>query len=140
MVDTASSYVWFLDGVEIMGVTSQNFTPTQTGEYTVQITTPNGCTLISAPFDLQNLGLENFDEQVLKIYPNPSSGLITIEANANFSEEMSIKVVNTMGQIIYSETMESSTKIIDLRDIKAGMYYLSIVGNVAMHSEVIVIK
>ena len=46
---SAVSYQWFVDGNPISGATSQSFTPTTGGNFTVQITDANGCKNISQP-------------------------------------------------------------------------------------------
>lgn len=44
---TASAYQWYLNGSPIPGATSQSYTITQSGNYSVQITDANGCTAMS---------------------------------------------------------------------------------------------
>ena len=43
------SYQWFKDGVAINGATSQNYTATSTGSYTVAVTNSGGCSGTSLP-------------------------------------------------------------------------------------------
>ncbi|MCH2224434.1 MAG: glycosyl hydrolase family 18 protein [Crocinitomicaceae bacterium] len=42
-----NTYQWFLNGVIINGATMETYTPTQTGDYTVEVTNPNGCSILS---------------------------------------------------------------------------------------------
>ena len=50
----ATTYQWFLNGTAIPGATSQSFTPTSGGVFTVAITDANGCAATSLP--LSNSG------------------------------------------------------------------------------------
>ncbi len=64
----------------------------------------------------------------LQIVPNPTKGLITITGNINRGEEVSIKVLNVLGEIIYELNEENTSDIysqtIDLGNEAGGMYYV----------------
>lgn len=47
--NTANSYQWFLNGVAIAGATNQQLTVNSAGDYTLQVTSPNGCSATSTP-------------------------------------------------------------------------------------------
>ncbi|MEM6724672.1 MAG: PQQ-dependent sugar dehydrogenase, partial [Bacteroidota bacterium] len=46
-----AAFQWFLDGVPIDGATSDNYTPSASGAYQVQVTGSTGCIGISDPFN-----------------------------------------------------------------------------------------
>ncbi|MEZ5047001.1 MAG: aryl-sulfate sulfotransferase [Chitinophagaceae bacterium] len=77
---TANTYQWYLNGVLIAGATSQQYTPTQSGIYTVRITDANGCVYRYAkgkmftyiPDATSQIDLSN----LIQITPNPTSGII----------------------------------------------------------------
>jgi gliding motility-associated-like protein len=48
-VNTASSYQWALNGVAIAGATNQQLTVNSAGDYTLQVSSTNGCTATSTP-------------------------------------------------------------------------------------------
>lgn len=61
----------------------------------------------------------------ITIYPNPSNGMISID----FNNTSSIKVVNTLGVIVYEEKMEQETggtKHIDMSGFAEGIYFVSV--------------
>jgi hypothetical protein len=122
------SYTWFLDGIEMMGVTTQSFIPTQLGEYTVQITTMNGCAYLSAPFVLSDTGIDEMEGNTIIIFPNPSSGLITLRTSGTFLNNVNVRIINAMGQTVHMETLtgENDQQKIDLSSLDVGMYYLII--------------
>jgi len=47
--NTANSYQWLLNGVAIVGETNQQLTVNTPGDYTLQVSSVNGCTAISPP-------------------------------------------------------------------------------------------
>mgnify|MGYP003322533180 CR=1 FL=1 len=67
------SYQWLDDqGNPISGETSNEFFPTSVGEYSVEVTDSNGCTMISLPIYYNYTGVTN-NEMSFNIYPNPTS-------------------------------------------------------------------
>lgn len=58
----------------------------------------------------------------VKIYPNPSNGLVTVEALSNKS--FNVEVVNALGQVVYQQSAVKGKKVIDLGDRTKGMYFL----------------
>ncbi|HYV90246.1 MAG TPA: T9SS type A sorting domain-containing protein, partial [Chitinophagales bacterium] len=115
---------WFLNGVLIPGATGQSYIPQQSGIYQVQITDVYGCTAISPPFDFIATGVQNISfENYFGIYPNPSSGKITLTFSA--SEKTEIQIANTLGQVVFSEKINSAREEIDVSEFPAGMYVVS---------------
>lgn len=60
----------------------------------------------------------------INIYPNPSSGIFTIET----SEIGTVEVHSYFGQKVFSEDIRN-TSYIDLKNYDAGLYYVSITAN-----------
>ena len=75
------------------------------------------------------------------IYPNPSTGLYTLELNLKASqEEVSLLVFNALGQSILTQSGQAhiglNTYKIDLRDQVSGMYYIAIrAGDQVKHAK-----
>jgi hypothetical protein len=70
------------------------------------------------------------------VYPNPTSDLATVEFNIVEASNVSIQVMNTLGQVVYVNNMGEITgtqKVqINTADFEAGMYLINITvdGNV----------
>ena len=118
------SYKWFLEGVAISDAMNQTFTPVQNGNYSVMITDINGCKGTSPVFSVTNLGLnDNSINKKINIYPNPTTGMVTITNQDNLSIDK-IEIVDTLGKIVSEET--SSTSQIDISKFSKGIYILKI--------------
>jgi hypothetical protein len=77
------------------------------------------------------LGLENFDSSpAFVVYPNPSKGVFNIDFK---NEVKNIKVVNILGEVVYSEDIDSSltdtTKKIDISSLVNGIYIFSLTND-----------
>jgi hypothetical protein len=70
------------------------------------------------------------------VYPNPTSDMATVEFNIVEASNVSIQVLNTLGQVVYANNMGEITgtqKVqINTADLEAGMYLINITvdGNV----------
>lgn len=66
---------------------------------------------------------EEHEEQIIAVYPNPVTGVLTMTGNGN--EEVQFSVSNATGQIIYAGEFYGQ-KSIDLSALQPGMYVLSV--------------
>lgn len=65
-----------------------------------------------------------------KLYPNPNKGVFTIEGNVS-GRDLSVIVTNTLGQIVYSQTLNIKdnrvlTRQLDMGEVPAGIYMVTI--------------
>jgi len=84
------------------------------GDYLELLSLINGIDEIDFPMDLN-----------LNVFPNPNSGLFTINA----SSESSIIITDIMGKLIYEERLKMGTNHIDLYWIPEGLYFLKMVDD-----------
>jgi len=59
----------------------------------------------------------------IRVYPNPTTDYITIEAGKKIEDEVKLMVYNSLGKPVANEKLTSIQKI-DTRDFQKGMYYL----------------
>ncbi|MCJ8288442.1 MAG: T9SS type A sorting domain-containing protein [Crocinitomicaceae bacterium] len=123
----ASSYQW-LDCnngyAPISGETSSSFNAQQNGLYAVEVES-NGCIDTSACFVINQVELDDLITGNWEIYPNPTSGVFTI----NFNEELGsikIRLTNSMGQLIQESTSENVTEITMKLGDEPGLYFVHI--------------
>lgn len=99
---TATTYQWFLNGVEIPGATSNSITISTNGLYQVEITSgSNFCSSISDPFSVINASVSEMENNnVVNIYPNPFISKTTLIYSTDFAQEIKIELFNILGQKI----------------------------------------
>jgi Secretion system C-terminal sorting domain len=132
---TFQSYQWYFNGESIIGATNQTYVPTVQGDYYC-VVSENNCTaqsnVITAPF-LSNNTFESNNE--IKLFPNPTSDIITISFNGNLDENYSI--INLLGQTIISgkvKVTDSKQFDISVSNLKAGSYILQLKRNGVLES------
>ncbi len=70
---------------------------------------------------------EEIDEVVsTKVYPNPFSSGTYLTIERSTEEETSVHVLNSMGQMIYTDLITGITSTVDTSDWEAGMYIIRI--------------
>jgi len=73
---------------------------------------------------------KNFNVDKLKIYPNPNSGLFTIEFESLSNVENELTIFNNIGQQVYFEKLKKvtgkQTKVIDIKNMTKGIYHVQI--------------
>ena len=107
---TNVTYQWYVSGSPISGATTQFYTATQDGFYSVYVTDiTNSCVSISQPVfvSCSFLGITEIDlAGAVSIYPNPSSGSFNIKSGKVFADgKVIINIFNIYGQEIYSNSV-----------------------------------
>lgn len=136
----AVTYQWYLNGQAIPSGNQQSYTAIATGDYHVVTTDANGCSSSSDTVYYFVLGLEEAKNLTLQYYPNPTSGVFTID----FSETIEagvIQIADMTGRIIQTvEINEVNNLLIDLSNEANGTYlirfgyndYNTIVGRIVV--------
>lgn len=123
-----TSYQWYLNGSPITGADSASFTPTTNGDYTVSYTDANGCeSVISLPFTVDGLGagIDEHDKNHIRLFPNPTTDLLTIDLGEN--TEGVLYITDAIGKTIMQRVLNQlSIETIDVNTLKAGVYFVVI--------------
>ena len=105
----------------IPGETSQTFTPNVNGNYAVILTSGN-CVDTSQCQSVSSVGLSSFNDIKVDVYPNPTSGNLSIKTNSN--KNSTITVFNVNGKRVYSNYFVNSLTF-NLNE-PSGLYYVEI--------------
>lgn len=104
----------------IAGETSNTFSPSQDGNYAVEITL-NGCTEMSnceAFLDANSFTLENS----INVYPNPTKNIVTIGSGNLIINE--ITVYNYNGVMLINEIVNSNKFTLNLESYSSGIFLI----------------
>ncbi|MEO8515406.1 MAG: T9SS-dependent M36 family metallopeptidase [Flavobacterium sp.] len=81
------------------------------------------------------------NEDMIKIYPNPSNGQINIKIN-QFSGKVNLQIVDLNGRVVYSlnNTDFNVEKTINLSHLQSGMYIVKIDGSELNYTKKIILN
>ncbi|MFK5854801.1 MAG: T9SS type A sorting domain-containing protein [Bacteroidota bacterium] len=66
---------------------------------------------------------ENGENEYIAVYPNPASTLLNVKSNGTITN---VRLINTIGQVVYSNTTATS---IDISNLDKGIYFVQIDTN-----------
>jgi hypothetical protein len=72
-----------------------------------------------------SIGLDEFVNFV-KVYPNPNSGVFTLQFDHLQGEEAALRVLNSSGKLVYTSMLTQTKTSIDLGDLASGLYLVEI--------------
>nr|NQU93857.1 T9SS type A sorting domain-containing protein [Bacteroidota bacterium] len=65
----------------------------------------------------------------VNVFPNPSDGEFSIEVSSRNLRPVQIKIYSSLGAVVYSENDHATGNIINLKNFREGIYYLSVKGD-----------
>lgn len=110
-----ATYQWLLcsspNYFPISGETGQSFTPTVSGEYAVEIYAQGACPDTSECILISIVGIiENNLDNNLKVYPNPTEGIVLIELDEKYSY-IKANIFDARGQLLKTLKFTESKKL-----------------------------
>ncbi len=129
----ADKYKWYINGSPIPEADQSRYLAGQNyGLYRLAVADESGCFSFSDTLriPLGITGIEDTDPfKDVKIYPNPTTGLFTIEMNNNVFGELVIDIITQNGSKIlnikFEKTTEHFSSQIDLSGQSKGMYLIN---------------
>jgi hypothetical protein len=121
----AVSYQWYFNGIIINGATSQTLVVSTPGNYSVVIIDADGCSTTSdqVVVGIDDPGLALFD---LRLYPNPTSGQLSVEWFSDYTGVISISVLSLLGEVEMVESVRvspgSGNMQLDLMGLAQGVH------------------
>jgi hypothetical protein len=68
-----------------------------------------------------------YDENTVKIYPNPTTGILQIEQKDN--NVLNIKIYDNLGRLVLQKQSNSSISHLDISNLTDGIYFIAIQGD-----------
>ncbi|MBK7149123.1 MAG: T9SS type A sorting domain-containing protein [Bacteroidetes bacterium] len=84
------------------------------------------------------LAVNNPSEDVVNIYPNPASGLISVRLPFSHPYH-TVSVLNYLGKVVAEQKVLGSALIFDLHDNSNGVYFIQLKGNSTVRTQKIII-
>ncbi len=153
-IDCGASYVTIYekDGLDLStvpGYITSNWTPNAAGDWRteeidlvpfegenvifhfVNINGYGNSTLIdNINVFAEDLGVDDFNEGAVAIYPNPTSEYVHIAINSDLSGLLNVKLTNSLGQSLYvsdgNEYQDGSEMTLNVSDLSTGLYFITI--------------
>ncbi|MBI3136855.1 MAG: T9SS type A sorting domain-containing protein [Bacteroidetes bacterium] len=122
---------WYVNGNPILGETNDTVnyaTVGQNGGYTVLYTDSNGCSSFSDGSNIIvifDVGIAETNEMMLRIYPNPTQGMLTIELEEGIDQLLIVSIDGTVAQV--ETNLVSGINTLDLNHLSSGTYALQFV-------------
>jgi hypothetical protein len=118
---------WFWNGLEITGVNSKQYYPTQNGDYTAAFEGPCGL-VYSDPitFTIQSsTGVDPLTgTETFRVYPNPFRSSTRVTYVLSESKDVRLDVYNTVGQLLtnlVNEVQKPGTHQVDFVPTRSGL-------------------
>jgi hypothetical protein len=115
------TYQWSNANGPISGATDTTFKPPFSGNYSVTITSAEGCSASADYFS--TLSVESFSTNAQNIYPNPANDLIHIVLPASATGTI-IRILDMSGRILREIKVLSLPLVIDVQTLPSGTYVL----------------
>ena len=123
-----ASYQWVdcdNGNAEIAGANAQTYTPSAVGNYAVNINL-NGCMTVSNCIQVTTLSSNSFYfDNKISLYPNPVGSAFNLTLGEVY-EEVAVKVINSLGQVITTNSYSNTNQVSQAVDLASGVYFVEI--------------
>lgn len=153
-ISWAESYNWVLEPAEAGEMTMEDNVATimisdeYEGAATLKVCGGNQCGEggWSTEFSIvvnTCVGIDETDNAVMAVYPNPSTGQFTLDLTAN--DVVNVRIMNAIGEVVFEMndlTVDGrTTTSIDLNSLAEGVYYLKLDGsNTNMFEKIVIAR
>ncbi len=137
-------YEWIKDGIVVSNSSVPTYIATQIGNYTFIPTMydtifTQSCLSNQVSVIIASSAIKELSTNAYTVYPNPSTGLFSVQFSGNNWDNVSYNVSDIIGNNLITNKITNSTINIDLSTYAKGIYYLKITnaGTVSIHKLVV---
>lgn len=88
-----------------------------------------------------SVGLENSERAEIKVFPNPSQGIIQVELSGELSEDLKVEIYSMNGQMVHEQKIiNQSIFQLDVDDLPNGIYTLNFLNERIRITEKLIIQ
>ena len=124
------NYQWYLNGDLIAGANGNSFIPVATGDYTVIVTSNDGCESASISFMFTvSASFEQLGFDKIIIQPNPFESQIQLQLITPQKMEFEVLITDVSGKIVRTESNSVNgvfNASYDLQNLASGTYFVTI--------------
>ena len=123
----ADAYQWIDANSQQVLSSDPYFIPTQQGVYYASVIDTNGCEAKSEIIHFYMTGLDsNLPQMGVKIYPNPSNGVLTVQLNQLTEKKGELSIYSLSGQTIRKIEITQLQAEYDFTDLPDGVFLIQI--------------
>lgn len=121
----SASYQWIDCNTSsfISGANSQSYVPTTNGSYAVEITSGN-CTERSECIVFDSLGINEFLDEDIEVFPNPVSNSLYIETS--IGQNLDYSLFDISGKKVLNGITKERLNKLNVKSLAKGVYFLNI--------------
>ncbi len=145
------NYQWLKNNSPIANATSNSFTVSESGDYSLRVSNADACTNVSATtkITVNPQVLSNEEDQIsdkFRISPNPANENLKVDFYTPKTSTANLNMVNLEGKIVYKSsniplTSGWNTIELNIQNLAAGQYFMALenAGQVYKH-KIIILK
>lgn len=125
VIGSYATYQWYKNGQPVPGATNPTYTANVSGAYAVRLTSAAGCTAMSDSLQITPTGIRDvrLSEDAIKMYPNPSSGILSLES-ASGAKIKFVRIVNLLGQELFQTFVGTKATQLNISELNTGLYFV----------------
>lgn len=109
------------------------------GLYDVTVTDDNGCIMTGTYIVGSQVGVNELSALQFSVSPNPNNGSFEINVDPSVGAS-NIEVLNSLGQVVYTNALIGSNHTVDLQSVEAGIYFVKLYNSDASNVTRILVK
>jgi len=130
------AWQWYFNNAPIEGATSNSYTMSAAGAYSVLVTNLNGCSTMSGITNYI-VGVSDATDAGIQVYPNPMDQSARIQLPAGI---FNLEIRDMMGRLVWSQSACQQSITLDRGSLASGNYQLLIAGESMYASQRLMVK